>query len=172
MTQRVQRTGTRRDRKKCVKSPVAALFLGLLWTISGSARAEDPAPCTNAPDEVHLRLTFTGLHSDAGHITITIYPDDAKRFLARGGKLFKTSVPAHRPLTTACVLVPAAGYYAISVYHDENDDHHFNRTLIGLPDEGYGFSNNPKTLIGLPSLSDVRVEAKAGDNPFAIALHY
>ncbi|GAC1622137.1 MAG: hypothetical protein NVS9B10_05740 [Nevskia sp.] len=139
---------------------------------SGGVRADGPAGCTNAPDEVHLRLSFTGLHSDAGNLTITIYPDDAKRFLAKGGKLFKTSVPAHLPVTTACVLLPAPGHYAVSAYHDEDNDHRFKRTLLGLPDEGYGFSNNPKSLIGLPSFSAVRVEANAGDNPFEIRINY
>ena len=31
------------------------------------------------------------------------------------------------------------------------------RTVIGLPAEGYGFSNNPGTFAGLPSFRSVRL---------------
>jgi uncharacterized protein (DUF2141 family) len=35
-----------------------------------------------------------------------------------------------------------AGTYAISVFHDENDDGVLNSNFVGMPREGYGFSNN------------------------------
>jgi len=58
------------------------------------------------------------------------------------------------------------------VHHDEDDNLKFNRSLIGLPAEGYGFSNNPKTLIGLPDFEDVRVPVTAGDNLIPVTLKY
>ena len=33
----------------------------------------------------------------------------------------------------------------MAIYHDANGDHDFNRSLVGLPTEGFGFSNNPET---------------------------
>ena len=36
-----------------------------------------------------------------------------------------------------------AGEYAIRIYHDENADRQFNMNFMGVPTEGYGFSNNP-----------------------------
>jgi uncharacterized protein (DUF2141 family) len=38
--------------------------------------------------------------------------------------------------------VVLAGTYANSVFHDENDDGVLNTNFIGMPHEGYGFSNN------------------------------
>lgn len=35
------------------------------------------------------------------------------------------------------------GDYAIRLYHDENGDGDFNMNFMGIPTEGYGFSNNP-----------------------------
>ena len=35
------------------------------------------------------------------------------------------------------------GSYAIRLYHDENGDQQFNMNFMGVPTEGYGFSNNP-----------------------------
>ena len=34
------------------------------------------------------------------------------------------------------------GDYAIKLYHDENDNGLLDTNLVGLPSEGYGFSNN------------------------------
>jgi uncharacterized protein (DUF2141 family) len=36
-----------------------------------------------------------------------------------------------------------SGSYAIAVFHDINGDGKLNRNSMGMPTEGYGFSNNP-----------------------------
>ena len=38
------------------------------------------------------------------------------------------------------------GDYAIVAFHDENHDGDFNQNWLGLPKEGFGFSDNPGTL--------------------------
>jgi uncharacterized protein (DUF2141 family) len=43
------------------------------------------------------------------------------------------------------------GEYAISLYHDVNDNNTLDTGLFGIPTEGYGFSNNVKGLMGAPS---------------------
>ena len=53
--------------------------------------------------------------------------------------------------------MPRPGIYALALYHDENGNRRFDRTGIGFPAEGYGFSNNPPTLAGLPSFRSVRL---------------
>ena len=105
-------------------------------------------------------------------MAVTLYPDDPKRFLAPKGKLARQRVAAKTPLTTTCFYLPKPGFYALAVYHDENGDHDFNRTLIGMPAEGFGFSNNPSTKTGLPAYKAVRFEAKAGETESRITLRY
>lgn len=39
-----------------------------------------------------------------------------------------------------------AGDYALMVFHDENDNGKLDSNLIGMPVEGYGFSNNPRVM--------------------------
>ncbi len=39
-----------------------------------------------------------------------------------------------------------AGDYALMVFHDENDNGKLDSNLIGMPVEGYGFSNNPQVM--------------------------
>jgi uncharacterized protein (DUF2141 family) len=145
---------------------IAALLLAPL-----AARAE-LAACTGDPAEVRLRVSVTGVRNDRGGVMLTLYPDDSARFLASKGKLGKISVPAHAGITEACIAAPGPGAYALAVYHDENGDGKLGRTWIGLPAEGYGFSNDAPASIGLPRFQDARFTAQAGDNALRIALRY
>jgi len=148
------------------------LCIGLL-AARVAADTPDPAlACDESPQSVRLHLRVSGLHSERGNITVTVYPDDAKRFLVPHGKLARLRAPAIQPSTSICLRLPAPGRYEIALYHDENNDHHFNRSWIGLPEEGYGFSNNPDTLTGLPTIEDARFSAAAGDTALDIRLRY
>lgn len=48
------------------------------------------------------------------------------------------------------------GEYAITFYHDENSDDECNRNFLGIPKEGYGFSNNIKPKFSAPSFKDCK----------------
>ena len=39
------------------------------------------------------------------------------------------------------------GTYAISVFHDENENGELDKNLFGVPKEGYGFSKNNRFLL-------------------------
>ena len=107
-----------------------------------------------------------------GQVVVTVYPDDARRFLAPHGKLLRARVPAAAPITKACFELPGAGTYAVAVYHDANNDGHFNRSLIGMPSEGFGFSNDAPTKVGLPAFAAVRFPVKAGETVTRVTLRY
>lgn len=46
------------------------------------------------------------------------------------------------------------GKYAMVVIHDENMNGKLDTNWLGVPNEGYGFSNNAKALLSAPSFSD------------------
>jgi len=48
-------------------------------------------------------------------------------------------------------IVP--GTYAFAVIHDENMNGKLDTNSLGVPKEGYGFSNDAKTSLGAPSFS-------------------
>jgi len=45
------------------------------------------------------------------------------------------------------------GKYAMVVVHDENMNGKLDTNWVGIPTEGYGFSNDAKGLLGAPSFS-------------------
>jgi uncharacterized protein (DUF2141 family) len=124
---------------------------------AAAARAEAPAGCVGKPSNTWITIVAEGMRNGNGLLAITPYPDVPSRFLVRHGSLGVERVPAAAGTTRACLFLPKPGVYAIALYHDENADRHLDRTGIGLPAEGYGFSNNPATLAGLPSFRSVRL---------------
>lgn len=38
------------------------------------------------------------------------------------------------------------GTYAVQVMHDENENNQLDTNFLGIPTEGYGFSNNPNVM--------------------------
>ncbi len=49
------------------------------------------------------------------------------------------------------------GNYAIATYQDENGNGICDRNLLGIPKEGYAFSQNFKPKIAAPNFDDVRL---------------
>jgi uncharacterized protein (DUF2141 family) len=149
-------------------SPIAALA-------ALSALAATPAvaeTCEGRPTANRLTVQVSGLRDAAGEIAVTVYPDDQKRFLAPKGKLARVRTQAATPVTSACFFLPAPGAYAVAVYHDANADRDFNRTIVGLPAEGFGFSNDPSTRVGLPAFKAVRFQAGPGEHVIKVRLRY
>lgn len=122
------------------------------------------------PGKPKLTVQVDGVRNLQGQVAITIYPDDRRRFMARGGKLLRTRVPVSSLKIRACFWLPK-GTYAVVVYHDEDGDGGFDRTALGLPKEGYGFSNDAPARAGLPSFESVRFKHE-GASSLSIRMRY
>lgn len=140
------------------RAGIAALAL---LTASPAVAANDPVPappgCLGPASRTWLKVVIEDVRSGNGDIAATIYPDDPSRFLIHHGSLYVVRAKAVAGATSACIFVPNPGVYVVAIYHDENGNGSFDRNSLGLPTEGYGFSNNPPTLLGLPSFRSVRL---------------
>lgn len=141
----------------------------------GCACAVAAAPaiaCVGEPGagKVKLEVSATSLRNSRGEVAFTVYPDDRKRFLAGGGKLARDRVGTVAPTTRTCFWL-RPGHYAIATYHDENGDRDFNRTLFSIK-EGFGFSNDAPTTLGLPSFEAVRFQLPEQGRAIAIRTRY
>jgi uncharacterized protein (DUF2141 family) len=67
-----------------------------------------------------------------------------------------------------------SGKYAIAIIDDENCDTLLQKNFLGMPKEGYGFSNNIKPSIsGAPSFDDCTFTVSGGKNKIVeIELQY
>lgn len=55
------------------------------------------------------------------------------------------------------------GKYAFKFFHDENNDEKLNTNFMGIPREGYGFSNNASGKFGPPSFEKMIFELTQTD---------
>lgn len=96
-----------------------------------------------------LTLKVIGIKEIKGELVIGIY-NNQKDWLKKGKEFFKKKVKVTSMEETIVFNDIPAGEYAISMYHDENMDGKVNRSLLGIPQEGYGFSNEAKAIIKAP----------------------
>ena len=140
---------------------LAALFvpLALGAAVLGTTGADAAPAAAAAPPagQTWLNVVVDGVKNSNGLVAVTLYADDASKFLVKRGSLYVGRVDAQSGTTRACIFVPRTGVYALALYHDENANRSFDRTGIGFPAEGFGFSNNPATLAGLPTFKSVRL---------------
>jgi len=64
------------------------------------------------------------------------------------------------------------GTYALAVIHDENMNGKLDTNWLGIPKEGYGFSNRAKALLSAPSFADASFQYDGGILEMTITLHY
>ncbi|HKP78846.1 MAG TPA: DUF2141 domain-containing protein [Phenylobacterium sp.] len=153
-----------------MKGRTAAFAVAAGLLAASPALADQGCAGTRTSTSSKLTVHVTGVRRATGEVAITVYPDDRRRFLAKGGKLARQRVRAAATVR-ACFWAPE-GSYAVAVYHDSDGDRDFDRTLVGLPAEGFGFSNDPDTKTGLPSLSAVRFRLGPGERVVPIQMKY
>jgi uncharacterized protein (DUF2141 family) len=65
-----------------------------------------------------------------------------------------------------------SGTYALAVVHDENTNGKLDTNRLGIPKEGYGFSNDARALLGAPSFSAASFQYDGQNLEPTISLHY
>jgi len=112
---------------------------------------------TKAQEEETFDLTveITGITTDAGKVFIAVY-DKQENFLKDTEKSLKTNVVVENKKAIAKFKELKKGEYAISIFHDENDNNKMDTKIFGIPKEPYGFSNNATGFMGPPKFEDAK----------------
>ena len=61
-------------------------------------------------------------------------------------------IPSNDITLTIEGIIP--GTYAISIFHDEDEDGELGLGFLNIPEEGFGFSNNPTIGFSQPDFND------------------
>jgi uncharacterized protein (DUF2141 family) len=64
------------------------------------------------------------------------------------------------------------GTYAMAVIHDENMNGKLDTNWLGIPAEGYGFSNDAQGLLGAPPFSKASFPYNGQNIELTMTLHY
>ena len=118
-----------------------------------------------------LSVTISDIRNDSGYVLAAVYDSEAsflKPPLARVSVKFKA---AQGKLAFALPDLPP-GKYAIVAFHDENDNGKLDRNSLGVPTEGFGFSNDARGTGGPPSFAAAAVTFDGATKALKIPLDY
>lgn len=142
----------------------AAGAAGLVAT-PRSAQAEAPKD--------RIVVAVTGLRNSSGSVRCSLYDDPEGFPTEQKHVVAKTRAVPSSASATCTFSAPAKGKsYAVVIHHDENDDGKFQRNAIGLPLEGYGFSNNVRPVLSPPSFAACQFSFKGGETSLGITARY
>lgn len=98
--------------------------------------------------QTKLQVTVTNIKGHKGNIIVGIFDSD-ENFLKKplDGRMAKASGDS----ITVVFENLKPGKYAVSVLHDANKNKDLDKNKLGIPKEGFGFSNNVLGAMGPPS---------------------
>lgn len=108
-----------------------------------------------------IEVNFTGIKSNKGKLFVELY-NTKNSFLK---KPFKTAIVSIEDLKSTVIFknIPV-GEYAISAFHDENDNKKMDTYFFGIPKEPIGISNDAKGFIGAPKYKDAKFTLIKNEN--------
>mgnify|MGYP001098662521 CR=1 FL=1 len=119
-----------------------------------------------------LTVEIDGLRNQTGEVCLRVY-DRSAGFPGEdeGVVAEQCSNIATVPLTLEFDSL-AFGTYAIALFHDENIDAVLNTNFVGIPLEGFGFSNNPTLRSGPPEFQEAVVFVGGRNTTVQIEMQY
>ncbi len=111
----------------------------------------------------NVEVTVTGIRSDTGQIAVGVFTDN-ESFRQEKALLeprFSKDQITDGTLTFSLTLEP--GVYGLSVLDDENSDGLMEYRKLGIPREGFGFSNFYLTGFAKPVFDDFKFTVVQGE---------
>ena len=106
-------------------------------------------------DTFELTVEITGMEVDKGKVFLALYNSE-DTFLKSSKTTKGTNAIVKDGKAIAYFKGLKKGEYAVSLFHDENDNGKMDTKIFGIPKEPYGFSNNAKGFMGPPKFKDAK----------------
>lgn len=101
--------------------------------------------------QVILTVEVTELNSDNGRVMLELFDAQHKTVGSKASAI-------HGKKATVMFDKLQPGKYAIRYFHDENNNDKLDTNFMGIPKEGYGFSNNAYGTFGPKPFEEWLVE--------------
>lgn len=148
-------------------NPRFTIVLSLLFLLLGLALF---APRVRSQSERGVVVEIHGLRSNHGRVLGALFGSSSSWAVeGRQVAVCASRIVARRAY---CVLDVPPGTYAFACFHDENEDDTLNTNLFGLPDEGFGLSNDAPVRLGPPGWDDVRFAHEAPVTVITVRVRY
>ncbi|MHB1532317.1 DUF2141 domain-containing protein [Acidithiobacillus sp.] len=162
----VASTGKDREMELSMRVRCVALFAALVFAnLPAAAFAQTPCP------GIHVKIL--NIRNSTGTVDCALFDSPVGfpiEFLHSATNIMVIKI---RNTQARCDFenIPP-GTYALAVIHDENMNGKLDTNWLGVPTEGYGFSNDATALLGAPSFSAASFHYDGGNLDLTISLHY
>jgi uncharacterized protein (DUF2141 family) len=109
--------------------------------------------CSSAQENHTITINFEGMKSNKGNLFVAIY-NTKNSFLKKQFKGDITKI-ADKKATIILKDIPT-GEYAVSAFHDANDNKKMDTNFFGIPKEPIGISNNATGFMGPPKYKEAK----------------
>lgn len=107
----------------------------------------------SAENENTIEVIMEGFESNEGTVYIGLYNEEGK-WLSKRYKKSKEKIENLKAATVFTDVPP--GIYAISIFHDVNDNKELDANFFGIPSEPYACSNGAVGRFGPPTWEDAK----------------
>ena len=157
------------------------LFLPLCLLVFSCEKDKVSPPAVNLPPDNtnnvldtlgKIQVNLSGMHSANGKINFALYNSSSN--FNDPAHVYRSLILTPTVSTMSFTLdsIPA-GTYAFGVFHDENDNQQIDQNWLGIPTEGFAFSNNAMGSFGPPSYDQAKfIVLKSQTHVQTIALHF
>lgn len=97
----------------------------------------------SAQQNVTISVNIEGLVNETGHVGVQLMNETNKTVAS-------AYINTKQGYSAIAFGMLTPGKYAVRFYHDENGNQKMDTNLMGIPTEGYGFSNNRTGIMGTP----------------------
>jgi len=159
----------KQTQRRRVLAVVGLLWLAAIAALPASSTAQ-PGQASPAAATRQVVVIVEGLRNDAGQVVGGLY-DRPTTWLGEN----QAAENCHAPIVggrARCVFhAISTSAVAFAALHDEDGDGELDRDLIGLPTEGYAFSNDVREPFGPPSF-DAASFSPTRAGPFVVHVRY
>ena len=159
--------------------PFVALLVIFFTSMPSQSQDSEPpstvapsvTPLPPSPVSTQLVVVVEGLRNDSGRVLAALYrgsegfPNNDEKSVARN------NFPIEKGIATFTFDKLPTGEYALSLFHDENDNSKLDTGAFGIPKEGFGFSNDPKIRFSSPKFSEAMFKIEPNETEHKIVVH-
>jgi len=137
--------------KKLISYSVTSLAMSVIGSLSMIVLLNQSA---NAAD---LTIDISDVEQGKGHVLVALF--SGKEGYESGKSVKAAKVKAESKKESVVFKDLADGEYAVKMYQDENGNNELDSNMMGIPKEGYGFSNNVG-MFGAPKYEEAKFIVK------------
>jgi uncharacterized protein (DUF2141 family) len=159
----------------------ATMLILFFLMVAGSGVFAEERPVSSAEQQVQVlpqiqkgRITVkvTNLRSTNGDLVVALFNSKQGFPVKIETAVRKLVIQADGVQHEAVFDDVPYGTWAVSVQHDENRNGKLDTNFLGMPKEGVGASNNPRSRFGPPSFDSAKFTVDKNENEIVINLRY